>query len=411
MKEIKKQIAIIAIFVFMFQCFSFGQGSTYSGSYTKSAPIVWDGISNQTISKLAITNSSGHCISLSNCSNITIQYCKLGPSKNEGVYLYNCKNITVTNCSMDSIDTGVEAVISSGIKVTYNDVKNVMGPIPRGQMAQFAQVSGGGNSISYNVGENIAGQSFPEDEISLFKSSGVPGDPIRIVGNWIRGGGPSDSGGGIMTGDEGGSNILVQNNILVNPGQYGITIASGDHISIKDNKIYSKQETYSNIGLSAYKQYAIDCSSDTIMNNQVNFTYKDGQLNNLLNNGGCGEVIGWSTNVYNPNLNSSILPLIIIGRALPTDTIVTPPKPKPIDVTLKMYPNPDYAHAIIVTAPTPNTEKLVVYDLKGQILINQPINNSSTDIDTSSLPIGIYIVKILNGDAIIDSRKIIVGKK
>ena len=412
MAEIKKQATIIALFIFMIQSFSYGQGSSYSGSYTNSAPIIWNGISNQTISKLAITNSTGHCISLTNCSNITIQYCKLGPSKNEGVYLYNCTNITVTNCSMDSVDTGVEAVISTGIKVNYNDVKNVMGPIPRGQMAQFAQVYGGGNSISNNVGENIAGQSFPEDEISLFKSNGIPGDPIRIVGNWIRGGGPSNSGGGIMTGDEGGSNILVQNNILVNPGQYGITIASGNNISIKNNKIYSKQLAFSNIGLSAYKQYAIDCSSDTIMNNEVNFTYKDGQLNNLLNNGGCGDVFGWSTNVYNPNLNSSILPLKIIGRAEQVDTIAIPPVTKPINsLTLKIYPNPDFAHGLIVTAPTPNTENVVIYDLKGQILINQSINKSITNIDTSVLAMGVYIVKIINNNTVVDIRKIIVGKK
>jgi len=410
MVEIKKRIAIIAIFILMIQCYSFGQGSTYSGSFTNSSPIIWNGISNQTISKLAISNPSGQCISLTNCSNITIQNCKLGPSKNEGVYLYNCTNITVTNCSMDSVSTGVEAVKSTGIKVNYNDVKNVLGPIPRGQMAQFAEVYGGGNSISYNIGENIPGQSSPEDEISLFMSNGLPGDPIRIVGNWIRGGGPSNSGGGIMTGDEGGSNILVQNNILVDPGQYGITIASGNNISIKNNKIYSKQQTFSNIGLSAYKQYAIDCSSDTIMNNEVNFTYKDGQLNNLLNNGGCGEVFGWNTNIYNPNLNSTILPSKIIGRAAQVDTIAIPPKPISAQ-TFKIYPNPDYAHGLIVTAPTPNTENVIIYDVKGQIMVNQSINKSITNIDTSTLAMGVYIVKVINNNNVVDVRKIIVGKK
>ena len=410
MIEIKKQIVITVIFIFVIQCFSFGQGSAYSGPYTKSSPKVWTGISNQTISMLEITNPSGKCISLTNCSNITIQNCKLGPSKNEGVYLYNCTNITVINCSMDSVSTGVEAVISTGIKVNYNDVKNVLGPIPRGQMAQFAEVYGGGNSISYNVGENLPGQSSPEDEISLYMSNGIKDDPIRVVGNWIRGGGPSNSGGGIMTGDQGGSNILVQDNILVDPGQYGITIASGKNISIKNNKIYGKQQAFSNIGLSAYKQYPIDCSSDTIMNNEVNFTHNNGQLNNLLNNGGCGDVYGWSTNVYNKNLNSSILPLKIIGRAIQVDTLATPPKPITAQ-TLKIYPNPDYAHGLIITSPIPNTDNVVIYDLKGQILINQSINKSITNVDTSVLSMGVYIVKILNNNNVVDVRKIIVGKK
>ncbi|MBP6662762.1 MAG: BACON domain-containing protein, partial [Paludibacter sp.] len=48
--------------------------------YTISAPISLDGKSNMTISYLEITNPTGHCIKLANCSNITIQYCKLGPS-------------------------------------------------------------------------------------------------------------------------------------------------------------------------------------------------------------------------------------------------------------------------------------------------------------------------------------------
>ena len=310
----KKRFVLSIIFIYAFESFIFGQGSTYCGPYKNSAPIVWNGIKNSTIDMLKITNPTGHCISLSHCSNITIQNCKLGPSKGEGVFLYKCTNITVTNCSMDSIDTGVFAGASSGIKIINNDVKNVQGPMPRGQMAQFAEVYGGGNRINYNVGENLPGQSFPEDEISLFMSNGIEGDPIQVIGNWIRGGGPSNSGGGIMTGDKGGSYILVKNNILVDPGEYGISIASGHHISIKDNKIYGKKQPFSNVGLSAYKEYQIDCYSDTIMNNEVNFRYMKGQLNNLLNNGGCGDVIGWKTNVYNPALNSGILPDKIIGR-------------------------------------------------------------------------------------------------
>ena len=283
--------------------------------YEASDPIVLNGINDSTIRNLEIHNTSGHCITLVNCSNITIQDCKLGPSKGNGVYLYNCKNIIVTNSTMDSVASGVVADVGSGIKVTYNSVKNVLGPMPRGQMVQFGNVNGSGNCINYNSGENILGQSHPEDEISLYKSNGTAQDPIQVIGNWIRGGGPSGSGGGIMTGDMGGSYILVQDNILVNPGQYGITIASGHHITIKNNKIYSKQLPFSNVGLSAYKQYPIDTYSNTISNNEVNFTNKDGVLNNLWNAGNAGEIIGWNTNIYTKNLTESVLPSKIIGVA------------------------------------------------------------------------------------------------
>ena len=417
MKKIKKAFLLNIILLFSFQCFSYGQGSAYGGPYTDSQPIVLDGVSNKTIDMLKITNSSGHCIKLSNCSNITIQNCKLGPSKGEGVFLSNCTNITVTNCSMESVESGVVADVGSGIKVTHNDVKNVQGPMPRGQMVQFGNVSGGGNSISYNVVENIAGQSYPEDEVSLFQSNGTAQDPIQVVGNWIRGGGPSTSGGGIMTGDEGGSYVLVQDNILVNPGQYGITISSGTHITINNNKIYSDKLPFSNIGLSAYKQYSIETSSNTISNNQVNYTNKDGVLNNMWNAGNCGVITGWDTNTYNSSLNASILPAQIIGR-VQADTVQIPKqdtipvvKPKPVDVNLKIYPNPSYSQSIGVTAPTPNNEKIIIYDLKGQIMIQQSLSNSKTEINSSSLPVGVYIIKIFNNDAIVDVRKIIVGKK
>lgn len=298
----------------LFKCLSFGQGSAYCGPFTDKSPIVWNEEHNKTISGLEIVNPTGHCIKLTNCNNITIQNCKLGPSKNEGVYLYNCKNITIQNCTMGSVDSGVVADSCTGIIVTNNDIKNVTGPLPRGQMVQFGRVYGGGNRISYNAGENIPGQSFPEDEISLYMSSGTAEEPILVIGNLIRGGGPSTSGGGIMTGDKGGSYILVADNILVDPGQYGITIASGTHITIRNNKIFGRQQPFSNVGLSAWNQYPSDCSSNTIRDNEVNFTNKNGKLNCFWNAGNCGMITGWGTNHYNSNLGPAILPATLTGR-------------------------------------------------------------------------------------------------
>jgi hypothetical protein len=288
-----------------------------SGSpYVVSAPIALDGKSNMTISYMEITNPGGHCIKLSNCSNITIQYCKLGPSKGEGVFLSNCTNITVRDCSMEYVESGVVADIGSAIKVLYNDIKNVQGPMPRGQLVQFGDINGAGSSISYNVGENILGQSYPEDAISLCRSNGTAASSIQIIGNKIRGGGPSGSGGGIMSGDLGGSYVLVQDNILVNPGQYGLTVSSGHDINIRNNKIYSAKLPFSNIGLSAYKQYDISTYNITISNNAVNFMNKDGVLNDMWNANNCGTVTGWSSNFHDSNVNASILPAVMLGGAL-----------------------------------------------------------------------------------------------
>lgn len=404
-----KHFVNAAILCFAFQLLSFGEGSQYSGSYNTSSPISWNGIKDKIITNLQITNPSGHCIELTNCSNITIQNCKLGPSKNEGVYIYNCTNIKVINCTLDHNDTGVFAGASSGISVTYNDVIDVQGPMPRGQMVQFAEVSGGGNIIGYNVVENLPGQSHPEDAISLFKCNGIAGNPIKVIGNWIRGGGPSTSGGGIMTGDMGGSNILVQDNILVDPGQYGITISSGNNISIKNNKIYAKQQPFCNIGLSAYQQYpTIPNYSDTIMNNQVNFSYKDGQLNNLLNDGKSGNVIGWSTNVYNPNLNTSILPAQIIGRA--NNSITTDTSTNLANAKIKIYPNPATDHLSIVTSPNLQNGHVTIYNISGLKILDQVLNASSTEINTSNFSIGVYTVRVSANNQQIAEMKIMLRK-
>jgi len=404
----KKFTTIIGIFIFIIQFYSFGQGCTYAGQFSDSEPIKWDGINNQIINQLKITNPTGHCISLCNCSNITIQNCKLGPSKNEGVYLYNCSNITVINNSMDSIDSGVVADGCTGIKVINNDVKNVQGPMPRGQMVQFGNVYGTGNSISYNVVENIQGQSFPEDEISLYMSNGTPEDPIKVIGNWIRGGGPSTSGGGIMTGDMGGSYVLVKDNILVNPGQYGITISSGDHIVISNNMIFSEQKPYSNIGLSAYKQYDIVTNSNTIMNNEVNFKNKDGVLNCLWNAGNCGDITGWDTNMHNSNLNASILPDKIIGRAQGTVTDIVPPS---LTNKFEIYPVPAFDHLTVDGTNDIHNVQLVIYDMKGIKQIEQSFNGYKTEINTGKLSGGIYILKILKENQLLEEKKIVIGKK
>jgi len=308
---------------------------------------------------------------------------------------------------MDSIDSGVVADGCSGIKVLHNDVKNVQGPMPRGQMVQFGNVLGGGNSISYNVVENIDGQSFPEDAISLYMSKGISTDPIQIIGNWIRGGGPSTSGGGIMTGDEGGSYILVQDNILVNPGQYGITISSGDHITIKNNKIYSGKEPFSNIGLSAYRQYDIETTANTIMNNEVNFTNKDGELNCLWNAGNCGDITGWDTNMHNASLNASILPAKIIGRAQGTitETAITP-----AESTIKIYPNPASDHLTVETSQDVKNGIVEIYNINGQKMSEQVITDNNTTLNTSNLSTAVYIIKTLSENKTIDVRKITISR-
>jgi len=283
-------------------------GSRYCGPYTSSEAVIRDGQSNFTISGLEINTSRDNAIQLSNCSNVTIENCKITGAVLSGIELKSCTNVTIRDCYITNVATAVVAYSSQRVSVTHIEAKNVKGPFPRGQMVQFHQVSGGGNRINYNVSENILGESYPEDAINLYKSRGTAEDPIQVIGNWIRGGGPSKSGGGIMTGDLGGGYVVVRDNILVDPGQYGIAIAGGTHITMEHNKVYARAQSFTNVGLYVWNIQAPECGNHTVRNNEINWSGSGGQPNHKWNGNNCGSINGWNTNTTGANINASILP-------------------------------------------------------------------------------------------------------
>ena len=274
---------------------------------TINVPLVFEGLNDTTIADVVISNTTRPCLKLSNCSNVTIKNCTLTNSADVAIFLYRCRNISVENCDISNVSTGVYALESQGIKIINNTVRNVKGPFPRGQMVQFDDVNGMGNRVTNNRCENILGESFAEDAISMYKSSGTPSDPIIISGNLIKGGGPSITGGGIMLGDNGGEYIVAANNILVNPGQYGMAISGGKHIKIINNKIYSKRQSFTNVGLYIWNQNPLVCQNNTISGNYVNWTNSDGTANDGWNNGNCGPVAGWDANFWRASIDSSLL--------------------------------------------------------------------------------------------------------
>ncbi|TFF38781.1 right-handed parallel beta-helix repeat-containing protein [Mucilaginibacter psychrotolerans] len=285
-------------------------------SYRSSKPVKLNGAHDRVISGLDIQGDTLDCLELNNCYNITVKNCRFRFSKKNGIILLSSCNIKVVNCYFEKLASGVYAVECRQIDVSYNNFRNIQGPFPRGQMVQFDEVIGPGSKINYNNGENVPGQSAPEDAINVFKSAGTPASPIQVIGNRIRGGGPSTIGGGIMLGDNGGAYIVAKNNILVNPGQYGMAIAGGNHISIINNTIYGKQQKFTNVGLYIWKQHTSGCSLNTMASNHVNFTKANGKPNAGWNQGNCGKVAGWDTNIFNAKIDASILP----GEIIPAQT-------------------------------------------------------------------------------------------
>ena len=151
-----------------------------SAELKRSEPLVIDGKADLTISGLEIANPEGNGITIRNSKRIRIKDYRIGPCKGEAVNIYSCDRITVTENCFEAVSTAVCALDSLHIEVTHNRCLNVHGPFPRGQLAQFDNVNGGGNRINDNLALNILGKSNPEDIINVYKSSGTADDPIRM---------------------------------------------------------------------------------------------------------------------------------------------------------------------------------------------------------------------------------------
>jgi parallel beta-helix repeat protein len=225
------------------------------------------------IENLRFENIQGIALYIKSSSNITVRNCFFNKATNEAINIESSANITIENCLFNGVESGVYVMGSETIKVSGNQFVNVRkrADESRGQFVQFNKVTGTGNMIENNKGENFSDESNPEDLISLYKSSGTAASPVSIRNNMFRGGGPSASGGGIMTGDNGGDFIIVENNTLVDPGQYGIATSGGSNITIINNKMFAKKQSFSNNPLYVWGQSAA-CSDIIVRNNRANWT-------------------------------------------------------------------------------------------------------------------------------------------
>jgi|GEM_PF-6288837 len=307
--------------------------------YTSSAPINYTGKTSFTISGKDFTSGSGGAaVYLTSCSNVKIVNCRFrNIPTNVGIQLMKCSNIEIVDCVFDTIYTGVYAVsCTGGINIHCNSFKAIVGPKPRGQIVQFNTCTGPGNRINYNISDHkLSSTMTPEDLINIYASQGTASDPIQIIGNNLRGGGPSTTGGGIMIGDNFGKYIDIEDNIVVDPGQYGIGVPAGQNITVKNNKIYGKQQSFTNVGLyvglasEIASGYPCDGSTITVEGNQVNWTNKTGGKSGWYNCS-CCPVGTLSGNNFNATFGEEILPTTLTLSTTGCGTSTPPPNQPPV---------------------------------------------------------------------------------
>ncbi|MFN0302065.1 MAG: hypothetical protein ACKVQU_17125 [Burkholderiales bacterium] len=282
-------------------------------TFTPSGPITLT--SGQVVTGLHITNPGGPCINGSGVTNVRITNNKIGPCGSTdtgvGVNLYQAgANIRVDHNSFDDIASALY-VIQGGNDIVFeqNYVTRIRGPLPRGQMVQFNNVRGSGHKVMCNVSDQTTPGYLvgPEDHVSMYASSGTVASPIDIAYNKIRGGGPSQSGGGMLAGDTGSDNVTIRDNILIHPGQYGIAIAGGSNIRLLRNRVYSRTVfPWSNIGAYVWSQYGASCSGNEVRGNQAFYLSRNGVANPFWNAGNCGAVAGESENTWDQGTTTTL---------------------------------------------------------------------------------------------------------
>jgi hypothetical protein len=275
--------------------------------------------SGKTYTRLTIDLRGGTGVGItgSGVSNVHITKCKIinGPA-GIGILLNNCTNVTIDSCFFTMLGQGVLARKCVSTKINNNQFLNIVGsPALTWHPIQLQNCTGGGQQIIGNrIQEDPLIAPYTHDQISVFQSYGLPGDSIMILNNWIRGGqqlknAKGDNGAaGITLGDVGGSYQVARGNILVNALAI-LVDGKGTNLKADHNKIYARQIGAQPNGVGIV--YFGGTESNFVGYNQINFKWSNGKLFNL-NPATSSSIAGWGTNVFNPDIDASILPATII---------------------------------------------------------------------------------------------------
>lgn len=181
------------------------------------------------------------------CTRVTFNRCTF---RNASVYFVECSEIVVQRCSFIHTNSRHSVQCDKSNKIT----------------------------ISKNYFEEPIGTSKAEDIINLYKSNNA-----MVTRNYLRGGGPSKSGGGIILGDNMGNDQEASDNICIDCGQYGMAIAGGNNNKLIRNTIMGRKHAWSNVGLYVWSIPARNSrvTNAVVTDNVISWKRRDGTNNSM----------------------------------------------------------------------------------------------------------------------------------
>ena len=207
-------------------------------------------------------NATGKALAFYNCQNVTIRNCKFAEVAQDDALVFDgCNNILVEHCEFINIHRGARVWRAThNVMIRENHFTNVLGRLRGGAVVtcaiQFAHCNGTNLKIIDNSCETIPGMGVQDDTINIFYSFGTEESPIEVRGNWCRGHGDkleaTPTGGGILIGDYGGKYQISHENICVDTGNYGMGLAGGQFMTMKNNTVYGVKGHRNTLGLSVW---------------------------------------------------------------------------------------------------------------------------------------------------------------
>jgi len=321
-------------------------------SLTESGPLILKGAMDAGFALLHITSDAGPCVRIENGAHVTIRASEIGPCGGNGVEVAGGDSITVedsyihpehaaTGCC-DTGDgvfaTGTSNLVLSGNVIAFGEanievntsqhVKVVgnflLNPQNAGSRGQNFQSWGSTTDVlvqgNYALSSMDAKYKYPEKQEDSINFGFTDG--IVAKDNYVTGG-HSASGCGIIA-DEAANGVQFMNNVLVDTGQCGISIASGTNQIADGNKIVNSTPVQGggNTGLVVWKQYPDACGPVTFSNNVSSELKPDLTTESGYWNGGGCDPVTLTNNTFDQAARAMLTP---VATKLPPSLI--PPIP------------------------------------------------------------------------------------